>query len=352
MHSLPPPTFSSVDAAPAAAVEAGAAPAPNSSGDRVIKVVFDQYGGIYPDASTPGPPLPPADRAKEDGFGLARYYGGLGLRYDPTAIRAQLGTVIRAAMARNNAHRVVILIRGFNNDFASFEEGFDFLRQKIEALAPGSRPVYLQVYWDAYAHGTVAAASFLSALGSSNLAGQCGLRPLLSQLPPGTDVTFVTHSRGAAVALAVATDPPVGSGRAAERCSPLPAPPSTLGDVALVAFAPAVGDGLVRKDGVVPPDLFLTFDRIYVGFDPQDPQTSKSVLGVRLGGLLGDTRLGSDAGYLAEVEAGSAGRISHESFDQRDHALGAYFAQERQSRCLLWAGRLTETQPEGCMVKR
>lgn len=342
VHSLPPPTFANRDA----------------DDDRVVKVAFDQYGAIYPDAATGGLPLPPADRARDKDFGLKSFYESLGLPYDQPAIRAQVAALAQQAMAHHHARRLVILIRGFNNSHEATEEGFDFLRERIGALAPDPDRVTLEVYWDAYTSGTMATplvtTAFLSAIGSSNLAGQCGLRPLLALLPPGTDITFVTHSRGAAVALSVATDPPEDKDRRAGRCAPVPPPPATLGDVALVAFAPAVGDGLVRKDDAVPADLFALFDHIAIGFNHADEQTSKTMLGIRLGGgLLGDTRLASDERYRDSVEAASGGRMGHETFTQKRHAIGAYFAAEQQSQCLLWAGRLRDREPAGgCQVKR
>ncbi|CAN5337174.1 hypothetical protein BH10PSE13_BH10PSE13_18670 [soil metagenome] len=341
VHSLPPPTFASTD----------------GGDDRIVKVAFDQYGAIYPDAGTTGLPLPPAEMARQGDFGLRRYYAGLGLPYDQAAIRAHVVGLVKQAMARHQADRLVILIRGFNNSYEATEEGFDFLRERIAALAPDPDRVLLEVYWDAYTSGTVAtplvATTFLSAIGSSNLAGQCGLRPLLALMPDQSDVTFVTHSRGAAVALSVATDPPDDEGRRAERCMPIPPSPTGLGDVALVAFAPAVGDGLVRKDDRVPADLFQFFDHIYIAFNHEDEQTSKTMLGIRLGGsILGDTRLASDERYRDQVEAQSGGLMGHETFTNKRHAIGAYFAAEQQSQCLLWAGRLRELEPAGCHVKR
>jgi hypothetical protein len=67
---------------------------------------------------------------------------------------------------------------------------------------------------------------------------------------------------------------------------------------------------------------------------------------------MGDTRLASDERYRDDVEAQANGRISHEIFTQKRHAIGAYFAAERQSQCLLWAGRLRSQEPAGCLVKR
>ena len=341
VHSVPPPTFASMD----------------GDDDRIVRVAFDQYGAIYPDAGTDGQPLPPPEMARQGDFGLRRYYAGLGMPYDQAAIRAHVAGLVKQAMARHHARRLVILIRGFNNSYEATEQGFDFLRERLAALAPDPDRAMMEVYWDAYTSGTVATplvtTSFLSAIGSSNLAGQCGVRPLLALLPEGTDVTFVTHSRGAAVALSVATDPPEDKGRRAERCTPVPPSPTRLGDVALVAFAPAVGDGLVRKDDAVPEDLFQFFDRVYIGFNHADEQTSKTMLGIRLGGsVLGDTRLASDERYRDEIEAASGGRMQHETFTQKRHAIGAYFAAEQQSRCLLWAGRLREQEPVGCEVRR
>lgn len=340
-HSLPPTNFTSTSA----------------PDDRIVKVAFDQYGAIYPDADEAGLPLPPTNVAGQKNFGLRRYYAGLGQTYDPAPIRQKLAATIRAAMNRHRADRLVILIKGYDNSFESYDDGFDFLRQRIDTMAPDPARVVLQVYWDGYTSGTgakpLAPTWFRTAIGSSNLAGQCGLRPLLALLPVGTNITFVTHSRGAAVALTVATDPPEEDRRRADRCDPVPPAPVTLGDVALIAFAPAVGDGLVRKEKVVPDDLFATFDRIYIGFNHSDKYTSKTFLGVRLGGkVVADTRLASDVKYRDLVEQGSGGRIAHENYTQKRHAIGAYLASEPQSLCLFWAGRLLAKEPAGCRVRR
>jgi len=188
---------------------------------------------------------------------------------------------------------------------------------------------------------------------SSNLAGLCGLRPLLALLPVGTDISMLTHSRGAAVALGVAANPALSDRKVAQaRCTPEP-PPGHLGHVALVAFAPAVGEGVIVQQGKVPPSILAVFDRIYVGFNHFDKSTSKTFMGIRFGsGAFGDTRLASNEAFLTLVETQAAGAVQHETFSQKRHAIGAYLAVQPQSACLLWAGWLIDKRPDGCATTR
>jgi hypothetical protein len=282
---------------------------------------------------------------------------GLGEDYDDTPHLETAAQRIASRIASSRSGRVVFLIKGFNNSYADSDIDYAFLRQRIQDYNPAEDYTFVQIYWDALAKGPGTApapvAYWPDAMTYSNFAGNCGLRRLIRLLPAGTRATFVTHSRGAAVALAALADPEYDGH--ITRCGLPPLPDGSLAETYLVAFAPAIGNGHMRKNGAAAHDMYRNLERIYVGFNANDEVTSKTPLGIRIGpARRGDTRLAAGDRYFVELAGASNGRLQREVFHQRAHALTAYMSadQDRQTRCLLWAGRLIETRPQTCEVTR
>lgn len=341
-HSMPPQNYSLVAAA----------------NTRLIKLVFDQNGNLYPQSPDPsGLPLPEQAPSNNAAFDLAAYYRSRGLTYDRDATLRAAASSIRQALTSAPGARLVFLIKGFNNSYRENDDEYAWVRQRISDYNPSGDFVFVQVYWDALFKGKRTAPAPLAYFGESmtysNLAGMCGLRPLLELLPDGTRATFLTHSRGAAVALSAISDP-LFDPTIRVPCTPPPLRSGKLADAALVAFAPAIGDGHMReKDGRVDLDMYSNLAGLYVGFARNDSATSKTHFGIRLGGFrAGDTRLGSEPAYFELIAAGAGGRLQREIFTQTEHDWEAYMSQDRQTRCLFWAGRLIDAQPEGCTVRR
>lgn len=337
-HSLPPPAYWERSAA-------------NTT---VVKIVFDQNGDLYPGEGD-GLDLPPPPPNRNSGFTLAEHYKGK--NYDSPRLIGQAAARIVSAMQNHRSQRIVFLIKGFNNSYQSSDDEFAFVRQRIHDYDPQQNLFFVQVYWDSLYRGPGTApaplAYFADSLSYSNFAGMCGLRTLLAALPDGTDVTFLTHSRGAAVALGAVNDPEFDP-HIEKPCNPPPLPRGKLGDAALVAFAPAVGDGHVRRGPGDPiRKIYDHIEAFYVGFAARDEATSKSFLGLRIGGFRGgDTRLGSEDGYFTDVAESLGGGLQREIFHQKEHDWEAYMSQDLQTRCLLWAGRMIGVRPERCSVTR
>lgn len=341
-HVIPPANYSAVD----------------SVDLPVLRIAFDQDGNIYPpDPNDLGLQVPSQARSGDSYFNLKAFYAEAGPAYDPARLTAGVSSRIASALAAAGGSRLVVLIHGFNNSYVDASAQYEALRAVIKAEDPTIRHVYLQVYWDGLLRGGGTAPAPLSYFGKaltySNLAGMCGLRRVMAGLPRGTDVTFVTHSRGAAVALSAATNPLLDDGIVG--CSAPDRPTvSNPGDVTLVAYAPAVGDEHMRDEALEPVRAHYDyFDRIYVGFNRNDPATAKRYLGVRVGGRRGgDTRLGSEPGYIDLIAGASDGRMQYVAFTQRYHGWGTYLAEEDRSKCMLWAGRLIRSKPDGCELTR
>jgi hypothetical protein len=345
-HSIPPQTYS-------------------MAGDGVERIVFDQRGDPYPrSGGVDGPPVPPVMK-RGRAFSIRTYYERAGIAYDREALIAGAADRIVKSLDQQRARRVVMLIKGFNNSYQSNEEDYANVRQWLSANGPLESVVMVQVYWDAIHRDTGTAPAPLAYFGESmtysNLAGACGLRDLLTRLPAGTDVTFVTHSRGAAVALSAAADP-LFDPKIDTACLSAPgdAPrPLQLGDVRLVAFAPALGDGHLRaRDGTPRTDLFEVIDHIYSSVDRNDPAVTKSLWKFTLPDKLGgDTRFGGTPIYVEGIdglfaERGHVDDFAQVTFTQPTHHWMRYLGETDNARCLLWAGAVLRDRPSGCALRR
>ena len=263
------------------------------------------------------------------------------------------------------ANRVVFVIKGFNNSYESSDSEYEWMREGVLGARRLQGLYFVNVYWDAIYKGKGTApfplAYFADSMTYSNHAGDCGLRDLLRLLPQGTDVTFLTHSRGAAVALSSLSDPDYDS-KITQNCKSNSLGheyPSQLGDVRLVAFAPAIGDGHVREIRDIPTtNFFERLDRFYVGYNPNDPAVTKKYFGIDVPDrVAGDTRLGGDESYIKHLDEiltkrGLSEVFQYERFERHSHDWPQYVVQWKQAECLLWAGKLIEAPAAGCMVHR
>lgn len=345
-HSIPPQTYS-------------------EAGDGIERIVFDQRGDPYPrSGGIDGPPIPP-EMKRGGAFSVREYYELARIPYDREALIRGSAERIVAGMRAANAQRIVVLIKGFNNSYQSNEEEYAKVRQWLADNGQRENVAFVQVYWDAIHRDTGTAplplAYFGESMTYSNLAGACGLRDLLTRLPAGTDLTFLTHSRGAAVALSALADPLFDKNidTACLSQSQGAPQPMGLGDVRLVAFAPAIGDGHLRdRNGAPRTDLFDIIDRIYSSVDRHDPAVTKSAWKFTLPDKLGgDTRFGGTPIYVEGIDALFAARghrddFAQVTFTQPTHHWMRYLGETGNARCLLWAGGVLRNQPTGCGLVR
>ena len=334
--------------------------------DMLERVVFDQWGDPYPrSGSLDGLPIPPQVKRGTKGFSVQQYFRDMQLPYDRDQLLEDSANRVAKGIRTTRAERVVFLIKGFNNSYESNEREYANVRNWLAQNGPLENVVFVHVYWDAIYKGVGTAPApvgyFAESMTYSNLAGACGFRELLGKLPAGTNVTFLTHSRGAAVGLSAAgtplfdrdiSTPCLKDGRGPER-------PNQLGDVRLTAFAPALGDGHLRaRDGTVRGDLFDIIDRVYSTVNKEDPAVTKSLGPISLPDkFAGDTRFGGTPAYVEMIDSKFAARghdadFAHLTFDQPSHDWMRYLGNDTEAKCLLWAGKILRDRPETCGLTR
>jgi hypothetical protein len=332
----------------------------------VERIAFDQDGDPYPRSNgADGLELPPQPPNRNVAFTLRTFYATSQPSYDREALLDRAAGRIVDGMRASKARRVVFLIKGFNNSYAEFEKEYAWIRDEVISLNQPEPLYFVQVYWDAIHRGRrtfpIPLAYFADSLTYSNHAGDCGLRDILRRLPSGTDVTFLTHSRGAAVALAAISDAKYDEGITNVCRSSMPGHslPAQLGDVRLVAFAPAVGDGHVRAGvDIARADIFARLDRFYVGYNPNDPAVTKKYFGIDIPDRFGgDTRLGGNEGYVRHIDELFAKEKLEASFqvvrfDRKSHDWRDYVALSDRANCLLWAGKLVTGPSPGCTLSQ
>lgn len=329
-----------------------------ASNDAIQRIVFDQDGDPYPASDNPwNLKIPAQVKRGNKGFRLAQYYAEVKKTYDREGILDAAANRIKADLSTGRFRRLVFLIKGYNNSYESSHDEYEWARDFIATDGHGRDVLFAEIYWDAIYKGKGTApaplAYFADSMTYSNLAGTCGLMALLHRLPAGTDVTFLTHSRGAAVALGSVSDPVFDPGIKKKCLEPGGSAPKPvqLGDVRLVAFAPAIGSGHARQ-----PDLFDLLDRMYVGWNPNDPAVTKKKFGIDVpDDFAGDTRLGGNEAYLKEIDAlwaSKPGAFQRAEFKRRSHDWPDYFTLHRPASCLLWAGKVIEVKPDRCDITR
>lgn len=344
-HSMPPQNYS-------------------STSDSLERIVLDQWGDPYPRSEgVDNLPIPPQVKSGTKGFSVRKYYEDHAQSYDSNGLIRASARRIETSMRDSKAERVVFLIKGFNNSFQSNEKEYAKVRQWLETNGRMENVVVVQVYWDAIYRGPGTAplplSYFAESMTYSNLAGACGLRALLGHLPAATNLTFLTHSRGAAVALSAIADPlfdkKIDTG--CLRQTDNPKRPLQLGDVRLIAFAPAIGDGHLRaRDGSVRTDNYDVIDGIYSSLDPNDPAVTKSGLGVSLPDKLGgDTRFGGTESYVGLIDRLFAAQnhsddFAQIAFTQPTHDWMRYLGETNNAQCLMWAGGIFRDRPQTCAL--
>lgn len=346
-HSMPPQNYS-------------------STSDGLERIVFDQWGDPYPRSErVDNLPIPPQVKRGTKGFSVRQYYHDRQMPFNGDGLIQASAKRIEASIRNRNAGRVVFLIKGFNNSFQANETEYANVRHWLEANGRLENVVFVQVYWDAINRGPgtapVPLAYFGESMTYSNLAGACGLRALLGHLPAATNVTFLTHSRGAAAALSAIANPlfdkKIDTGCLRQTDSPKR--PLQLSDVRVIAYAPAIGDGHLRaRDGSARVDYYDVIDRIYSSLDPNDPAVTKSGLGVSLPDKLGgDTRFGGTESYVGLIdklfaEQSHSDDFAQVAFTQPTQDWMRHLDETNNARCLMWAGGIFRDRPETCTLVR
>lgn len=304
------------------------------------KVAFDQDGNIYPrtteQVNWPARRETFSEKITGGAFQLAKPREAVHDTYTP-AVRKQAtqDLVDQLNEQLSTKKRLVILIHGYNNSFAEANAMYELVRSYIDESVRNAS-VLLEVHWDGLVprHQSYVAspASFWpKALTYSNLAGTHGLRTILQGLKNEVDVRFVTHSRGAAVALSSLIDPKYDTHIDREDDPALNNP--KIKSVKILAFAPAVGAGHLVED--IDRQLIGRPVRLFVGLNQKDMITSKFFSVPR---LYGTSELGSSIDYMREQIALKRQNLPIRAFEfthGRQHGLADYLRNAPElSRCM------------------
>lgn len=328
---------------------------------KVVRVAFDQNGDLYPrkpdevDWVSPKPTL--LDKTLGREFSLRLLTKKSPVPYEPAArLIAEKSAQEELRRALVDADTLVVLIMGFNVSYSDAIDSFALLRNRVPLLS-ANNVATVEVIWDGLVPQSEDDLSTLSkftfwnkALTYSNLAGQCGLRRLLAAVDRPVKLRFLTHSRGAAVALSSLANPMYDNDiivHCGRDFPPLDA--SQFIDVKIAAFAPAIGNGHLTSELDAQLRSHKKPLQLALGINERDVATSKSFLPAR---SRGDTRLGSDVKY-GSTEAGKTRQnvdfvgvgFNHGS----NHSLKAYLDSNPQARdCLLEFAALTSGSTPNC----
>lgn len=313
-----------------------------SSAPQALRVAFDQDGNFYPrDASIVDWQVEPTWYSKTFGgaFRLSETLAADGSKpYTDAVQQAARDSAIHETNARlHDGDTLVVLIHGFNNRFDEAKQNFELLKAELARSRPDV--VTLEVYWDGLTTRTPhwkdmpGIASFWpDSLTYSNMAGQYGLRALLNGIQRDVHLRFVTHSRGAAVALSALTDPLYDPH--IKRPASFAFSNPHIKSIKVASYAPAIGAGHLHADF----DRMLSGHKmmLVLGVNKDDVATSKSLFSAR---FWGDTSLGSDLTYVRHELGIPRQNVSMRAVEfthGRNHGLDAYVLRNpTSSACLL-----------------
>ena len=263
----------------------------NAAPPDTVRVAFDQDGVIYP-SSPDAPRLRQPRVGSNYALSVPQELNRLGYTYGLDQIQsttAATADLLTKKIESSASNCLVVLIHGYNNSVDAAALNFRRMRAELQRQS-GLKPEFLEVFWDGLHRGPLTFPApllyWFDALTYSNLAGQIGLRSLLNRVSLDRPILFLTHSRGAGVALSCISAPKYDSNIRVgihEASSLRDAP-----RVALICLAPAVGNGhpITQVRAALPAESSLG-----IGFNTLDPALQKSFIDER---LFGDTSLGTN----------------------------------------------------------
>lgn len=332
----------------------------NVSRNGQLAIAFDQDGNPYPPSqwshvlpngefdwmAIPERGLSPAFQLRDlPGLGNSRYAD------DSDEALIELYAALLGE-SLGDSKQLFIFIHGFNNTSQEAADNIEALANAVDVRDA----VRLDVFWDGLNDGgrrtNAIPFRWRKSLVYSSRAGQLGLRRILNRLPRPVEVTFVTHSRGAGVALATLADPyyeadicAPGGMPAAGRCRYDHEAPdhSRYRAIRMLMLAPAIGDEHIRQSTFEQISTLTPLD-IGVVANERDVATCKTFLFPAH--WFGDSRLGCRTGYIQATEAGFArgtqANFTYRTFAarRRSHSVDTYL-QQTQTRELICAHGLS-----------
>jgi hypothetical protein len=317
----------------------------------VVRIVFDQYGVLYPRGDRAPVPKPQV-LGHNLAFSIRSFLANKGHQYDLEYERSLVRGEIDSKLKLVGAKSLTALIHGYNNSYEAASTNYGILKNRIRSMI-ADPTLFLEVYWDGLCRGPFTAPFplwyWFDALTYSNFAGQVGLRPILRSIDAKVPLLVCTHSRGAGVALSAIVDPVFDPGVRAlnPEVSEAPDMETRAAGVGLVCLAPAVGNGhpLIEMPMKLPVRSSLG-----IGFNALDPALGKGLgkhhPGVAVG--FGDSSLGmNEATYrTAEKRINSASENwlyrevyennpSHDLLRYVSHSDGRHFNRLIESACAM-----------------
>lgn len=336
LHHIPPADFNKLESA------------------NTVRVFFDQHGDVYPKIP---PAAPPTQRfvGFNRSFTVTEY-----LKETRQAERSsreserinEVASEVKEKIELSSSGRLYILIHGYNNSYEDASATLGEIKEQLEKNLDET-PVFLEVYWDGLYKGPISFPYplwyWFDSMAYSNIAGEIGLRKVLNRLPEKTDVVFVTHSRGAGVAISSLSEPEYSE--SIKRSNPERINGERFGSVIFLMLAPAIGNGhsIVELKKSLPEKSAML-----VGFNENDPALRKSLVGE---GNLGDTSLGVNNEFFTNVASKVNQRDSWlQRFifeNHKDHSASGYLSHnEGQAfQCMIWAIYAERLRPEGCSLQ-
>lgn len=338
LHSMPPNGYS------------------NTADSSSLRVFFDQYGGLFP--SSPKALMPKQKIFGSNyAFSIRTHMKNTEQPYTNESTEKQyidLTNTISEKLKTKNS-KLVFLVHGYNNSFDQASSSFEYVKSFLKSSSK-SNYVFVEVYWDGLLKGPFSSpfplAYWFDSLTYSNIAGQVGLRKLINRLPIETDLTVVTHSRGAGVIFSAISNPLYDDHIVVPDFEEFKG--SNISNLNIVSIAPAVGNGHPTDDlsKVLPEGA-----KIFIGFNESDPALQKSQGKIKVGSnKFGDTSLGTDNEfYLAAEKSANTARIVLQRVVYKGynaHGIRGYIDAESQTKCLFWASKLVEEKPSACSLVR
>lgn len=338
LHSMPPNGYSKSD---------------DSSS---LRVFFDQYGDLYP--SSPEALMPEQKIfGSNTALSIRTHMENTGQAYTREDIEKHYINLVAAISGKLKSEnsKLVFLVHGYNNSYDEARTSFDYIKSFLKSNSKISY-VFVEVYWDGLFKGPFSSplplAYWFDSLTYSNVAGQVGLRKLINKLPADTDLTIVTHSRGAGVAFSAISNPIYDSHIVVPDFEEFDG--RNISNLNIVSIAPAVGNGHPMGDLTT---MLPARSKVFIGFNENDPALQKSQGKIKVGSnKFGDTSLGTDnefymaAARSANVSRTVLQRVVYEGYS--DHAIKGYVDNENQTKCLFWASSLLDEKPSACPLTR
>jgi len=295
-HTLPDVDFSSKE---------------NTNRPKEFAIAYDQNGNFYPQYNQLRPPEPLKrfdwvraynySSFRTEAFTLTGLPKSVfsGLYYTKTTdieLTHDFAETLNKALIGSD--KLYIFIHGFNNDYSLAKANIDALKSVINT----QNGIVLSVFWDGLHDGhsfNFYPNRWNKALTYSNFAGQFGLRELIQQLKRPVELTFITHSRGAAVALSTVFDP-LYDDHIIKPANIAPLTTKHVSKANMLFLAPALGDGHVSSRVINKCTVQFPVN-IFTSSNYEDFANCKSILPSKGDG---DTRLGcgENINYINKVK--------------------------------------------------